>query len=85
VHSRGRPHSGMENEALVVFTRRRGPHDQSEDSAIHGRAYGRARAIAQHRPQSDVHGAKSRHRRDLGRGTSNTLATEPSRMNKIFG
>jgi hypothetical protein len=36
----------MKNEALVVFTRRRGPHDQSGDSAIHGRAHGRARAIA---------------------------------------
>ena len=83
VHSRARPNSGMENEALVVFARRRGPHDQSEDSAIHGRAHARARAIAQHRPQSDVHGAKSRDRRDPGGGTSNTFAIGSSQTNKI--
>jgi hypothetical protein len=79
------PQPRLENEALVVFTRRRGPHDQSEDSAIHGRAHGRARAIAQHRSQSDVHGAKSRDRRDPGGSTSNTLAIGPTQTNQIFG
>ena len=74
------PNAGMENEALVVFTRRRGSHDQSEDAAISWPSAWARGAIAQHRPQSDVHGAKSRDRRDPGGGTSNNLATGPSRM-----
>src|SRR5258707_11182939 len=74
VHSRAGPNSGMENEAFVVFARRRGPHDQSEDSKIHGRAHGRKRSITRSRPQPDVHEAKSSDRRDLGCGASNPFA-----------
>ena len=55
VHTGNGAGAGMEGEAFLVSARGRGPHDPSEDSAIHGGPNARQGSLCRCGPQSDVY------------------------------
>src|SRR5580698_10119761 len=63
----------MEDQAVVVFGRRRGSHDQSEDPALHGESHARKDSFGPCGSFSDDLGPTGRHQRDPRGCTRNPL------------
>src|SRR5271154_5034875 len=74
VYSRTGSRAGVENKTLVVLCGGRGPHDQPENAALHGRADAGEGQVAPCGPHSDVHGTEPGDRRDLRGRARNPLA-----------
>jgi hypothetical protein len=63
----------MEDQAVMVFSRRRGSHDQSENPALHGAPDGRKGPVVPGGSFSDVLRAAGGYQRDPGGGARNPL------------
>ena len=73
VHSRNCANANMENEAVMVFGRGRGSHDQSENPAFHGGSDGREGSFVPGRSHSDVLRSPGCYQRDPGGGARDPL------------